>query len=295
MAIVEINQFESEIVLFFQTKEKRINVYTLASTLVSIADAAREANSIVNPGYDIEVVVTVLADGSFKAVLKTIYNNCSNLFSKQSLQAIILGIISTYIYEHTLAPNNDIKIFVDQENVIIEQNDNKIIVPKDIYEAKRLVEKSDRFKESISRTFSTLDKDRQIDGFAFTKDISEVPVCIIPRDNFSIMEDLTEDDDERAIVQHTHLQILRAILDKTNRKWEFVMGGIKIPAPVLDEVFYKDFYDHKITIAPGDLLECDLKMYQKKETMAGIYTNYKYEVIKVTRHISKDENINLFQ
>ena len=171
MATIEISQFESEIVLYFRTPETRISAYTLASTLVSVADAAREANNVVNPGYEIEVVVTALADGSFKAVLKTVFKEIGNLFSKDTLKAIIIGIISTYIYEKALAPNRDVKVVVNEQTVVIEQGDTKIIVPKNIYEAKQLVEKSSRFKESMSRTFSTIGRDEHIDGFAISRKV----------------------------------------------------------------------------------------------------------------------------
>lgn len=127
---VDVQEFEAAIVVYFGSRSKRINVYTLASTLVSIADAVKEANSIVNPGFEVQVVVDALADGSFKAVLRTIYKELGNLFSKESLRAIVLAIIATYIYEHTLAPDREVRISVDQHHTIIEQGDTKIIVPR---------------------------------------------------------------------------------------------------------------------------------------------------------------------
>jgi hypothetical protein len=296
VATIEISQFESEIVLYFRTPETRINAYTLASTLVSVADAAREANNVVNPGYEIEVVVTALADGSFKAVLKTVFKEIGNLFSKDTLKAIIIGIISTYIYEKALAPNRDVRVVVNEQTVVIEQGDTKIIVPKNIYEAKQLVEKSSRFKESMSRTFSTIGRDEHIDGFAMTKSVSEEPSVTIPRQSFQSIEAIpTDGRNEREIIQHAELQIMRAILDKSTRKWEFVWAGVTLSAPVLDDSFYREFFDHRITVAPGDVLECDLKMYQRKTSAAGIFTNYKYEVINVVRHIPRIETEKLFK
>ena len=54
---------------------------------------------------------------------------------------------------------------------------------------------------------------------------------------------------------------------------------------MLDEKFYDDFFAHKITIAPGDQLEARLKIYQSKDEDTGIYSNDRYEVIKVERHL----------
>ncbi len=59
MATVKIAQFEDTLVLHFETQGQRINAYTLASTLVSISDAAKAAkaakadNVALNPGYEI--------------------------------------------------------------------------------------------------------------------------------------------------------------------------------------------------------------------------------------------------
>lgn len=81
---------------------------------------------------------------------------------------------------------------------------------------------------------------------------------VISRETFSLLEsDLPDEQGKREIVELVELQILRAILDKTRRRREFVWQGMKISggaASILDERFYKDFSAHKITIAPGDSL-----------------------------------------
>ena len=65
MKVVDISQFEDCVILHFETEGQQINAYTLASTLVSIADAAKAANSQLNPGYEVEIVVETLGAGSF--------------------------------------------------------------------------------------------------------------------------------------------------------------------------------------------------------------------------------------
>ena len=49
MATVNIAQFEDRLVLCLETSSNKINVYTLATTLVAIADAAKAANNIGGP------------------------------------------------------------------------------------------------------------------------------------------------------------------------------------------------------------------------------------------------------
>ena len=77
---IRIEKELDEIILYFGTKQKAINAYTLASTLVAVADALKEANLQINPGYDVEVLITDLGSGSFKAVIKTIFTSIATLF-----------------------------------------------------------------------------------------------------------------------------------------------------------------------------------------------------------------------
>ena len=103
MKVVDISQFEDSVVLHFDTEGHRINAYTLASTLVSLADAAKAANSALNPGYEVEIVVESLGTGSFRAKIRALYRKNRNLFSKEVVVALVVGIIGNYIYERTLA------------------------------------------------------------------------------------------------------------------------------------------------------------------------------------------------
>jgi len=98
---------------------------------------------------------------------------------------------------------------------------------------------------------------------------------------------MPEDPDNRVITESAELQIVKAILKKSNRKWEFVWRGITISAPVVHEGFYKEFFAHEITIAPGDTLEVTLAIKQAKDPDTGIYTNVGYEVVEVHGHVPR--------
>lgn len=91
MSTIELGQFEDAFVIHFGTPTTRINAYTLATTLTNLADAAKAANSTINPGYEIEVLVETLGGGSFRAKVRTIYRGAGNLFSPQDLKTIVLS------------------------------------------------------------------------------------------------------------------------------------------------------------------------------------------------------------
>ena len=291
MTEFDIREFEQEFVIHFGSERPAINAYTLASSLVSIADAVKEANSIVNPGYEVEVIVEALGHGSFKAKVRTVYTGLGNLFSKDNLKAISLGVVAAYIHQHTLAPDVEVNVIVDDTQVVIEQGEDRVIIPRDVHDALQEVEKSEKFRRSVGKTFSVVDEDKDITsvGLAPTMD-DEPPPLEVPRDRFALVpREPGIDEPSREIVETVNLQIVRAILQKSRRRWEFVWSGHTISAPVLDDQFYEDFIAHRITIAPGDALKVELKIYQTKDESTGIFTNDRYEVLRVLGHIPRFE------
>ena len=152
MPVVEIKEFEEEFVLYFGSKPNRINAYTLASSLVSIADAVKSANSLINPGYNVEVVVEAFGQGSFKVKVKTLYEGAKNLFSKDNLKQVTLGVIAAYVFQHTLAPDVEVNVVVNENEVVIEQGETKVVVPREVHDCVQEVEKSEKFKQSIGLT-----------------------------------------------------------------------------------------------------------------------------------------------
>ncbi len=295
MQIINIEEYDNEVVLHFGGERKKINAYTLASSLVFIADAVKEANNVLNPGYDVEVLVEAFGEGSFRAKIKTVFKGTGNIFSKDTLKTIALSVLANFIYQHTLAPDSQVVVNVSDNQVVIEQGDTKIIVPKTIYDATQEVEKSEKFKQSVSRLAKTIEKDKSIESFGFTRNINdERPDIEISRGQLAILSEPEEyAEPSREIYEQVNLFIKRAILERSKRKWEFIWQGFKISAPVLDEVFYNDFFAHKVKIAPGDQLKAKLKIYQIKDDDTGIYSNDRYEVVEVVKHIPHIEQENM--
>ncbi|STQ76250.1 hypothetical protein [Grimontia hollisae] len=295
MEVVNIAEYGEEIVLHFGGERKKINAYTLATSLVSLSDAIKEANAIINPGYEVEILVEAFGEGSFRAKIKTVYGGLKNIFTANRVEAIVLGIVTSFIYQHTLAPDSDVNVIVDDTQVIIEQGDKTIIVPKTIYDAQKEVEKSEKFRKSISKSIQAVDKDKHISSFGFTRNIDDKsPDIEIPRKQFALLTTPIEiEEPQREVNEVAELQIKRAILERSKRKWEFIWRGMKISAPVSDQQFYDDFFAHRITVAPGDSLDAILTISQVRDEDTGIYTNSKYEVRTVHRHIPRTTQVEI--
>jgi hypothetical protein len=287
MQKIDIRQVGDELVLYFACQGNRINAYTLASALVGFADTAKAANNQINPGYDIEIVVEALGSGSFKARIRAVYRSARNLFSAESAKAIVLGIVATLIYDHTIAPNHDVKVEINDNSVVITQDKKEIIVPRNVYEAAKDLRRDPEIKRSVSSFFRSIDQDDSIEGVGITPKMDAPPPELQVRRE-AIHEAAvavnSPDPNQRVIREQAEIQILRAILERGKRRWEFSWRGIRISAPVTDAKFYQEFFAHRIKIAPGDTLLVTMLIHQSRDPDTGVYTNVDYEVSEVIKH-----------
>jgi len=283
---VNISELGDAFVIHFDTEGERINAYTLASTLVGIADAAKAANAAINLGYDIEVVVEAIGPGSFRALLRAVYKEAGNLFSGQNVRAVILSVVASFIYERTLAVNHPLTVEVRTDEVIVVSGSDRVVIPRNVYDATRMAEKNQQFVTSIGKTLEAASTDHDVKGIGFVPKMdSPKPDIVIPKDTMRSLEiEEGKDPDTRVIHEQCDLQIVKAILEKSVRKWEFMWRGIKISAPVIDNNFYSRFFAHQITIAPGDELSVRLAIKQTRGPQTGIYANVGYEVVEVFEH-----------
>ena len=295
MRIMDFSRLEDSIVIYFDTPKKSINAYTLGSTLVALADAAKAANSSLNPGHSVEIIVDAIGSGSFKVQIRALINNSKNIFSNQIVMGLLLGILGNYIYERTLATDDSIQIEIKTDEVIIQKGDERLVVSRKVYEATEQAKKNPKFVGAIERTMQAVHADREILGFGFVESMnSEPPQILVTRESIEKMTlETVELEGVRTITEVVDLQILKAILERGKRKWEFMWRGIKISAPITSEKFYDDFFNHEITIAPGDSLEVKLEIKQQRQEDTGIFLNKSYEVIEVYNHNPRFRQVNL--
>jgi hypothetical protein len=181
------------------------------------------------------------------------------------------------------------QIIIDEHSVIIVHGNDRVIVPRDVYEAKRQLERSSRFGNAIGQMVHGAASDNSVKGIGLkTQPDERHPPVYVPREQFAVFDSRsTESSGSREIVEIANLEISRAILERGNRRWEFYWRGIKIAAPVLDQRFYDRFFAHEITIAPGDGLRVMLRITQNANEDTGIFVNQKYEVVEVLEYIPR--------
>ena len=288
MAELRISSLSEGFALYFETPEQRINAYALASTLVALADAAKAANRRLNDGTELEIVVEALGGGSFRVRITALIRE-SGLFVKQAVPTIVLAVLANYIYDHTLAKKDPIQIQVLTDEVIVTQGDDRVIVSRQVHEATQVVSSDPDFTRHVDRMLGSVTIDDRVTGFGLSATVTgPPPEIMLPRELLEIRDSIPDEEAKTRIVEEDcDLQIVKAILERSKRKWEFKWRGVTIAAPITDPNFYTDFSSHSITIAPGDEFQARLAIKQKRDDFSGIYTNTSYEVITVYRHIPK--------
>lgn len=294
MAELRIAEFENTVVLYFQTPEPRINAYALAATLTALADAAKAAARTLNSGVDVEIVVEALSSGSFRAKVTAVARQAGLFAKNQVVTGLIIGVLSSYIYDHTLAKRQPVEVVVQTDEVIVVSGDDRIIVPRAIHDAKQMVEKDPVFVRSIDRMLGSTVIDDRVTGFGLAPSLaSPLPEVVLERKLLESRDPLEAEPKTRVVEEDADLYIVKAIMERSSRKWEFKWHGVNISAPIKDPAFYDDFARHNFTIAPGDEFQARIAIHQKRDDLSGVYSNTRYEVLHVYRHISRPKPGNL--
>lgn len=288
MAELRIAEFENTIVLYFQTPEPRVNAYALAATLVALADSAKAAARTLNSGVEIEIVVEAMSSGSFRAKVTAVAREAGLFVKNQLITGIVIGVLASYVYDHTLGKKEPVQVIVQTDEVIVVSGNDRVVVPRAVHDAKQLVEKDPNFVRSMDRMLSSAVIDDRVTGLGLAPSLdSPPPAVILNRELLEMRDPLEQEPKTRVIEEDADLYIVKAIMERSTRKWEFKWHGINISAPIKDPNFYDDFAKHNFTIAPGDEFQARIAIYQKRDDLSGVYSNTKYEVLHVYRHVSR--------
>ena len=284
--VIDLRGMEDDFVVHYGGHLHQVNAFTFANSLLALAESIRTANAIVNPGLDIEIALEALGQGSFRARIRTKKKSLRNLFSIEgAATGVVVSLVANAIWQ-AAQPAPEPKIIVNDDSVVFEYGHSKVIMPREAYEPHQQVQNVHDFREGIAKAFDELEKDEAITEFGLTHRMEDKePALHVSRDRFPIISRRLHDDQgTKQEVVRTQLQIVRAILEKSRRMWEFVWKGMRISAPVLDGEFYRKLYKRQIDLATGDVLDVDLLVKQRQIAETGIYENSAYEVRKVHAH-----------
>lgn len=289
MTSIDLTGFGDNLVLHFGVDRNEINAETLSNALLGLSNSIKCADSYINYGFDVELIIEALGRGSFKVSTRVFRRTLHNIFSEKNIKALVIGIISSAIWYH-LQPNEKITITTNNDEYVVERGNERIILPKESEKYFDSIKNNIKIREEISKTFKALNNDDNIKNIEFHSidKSNHQPDFKIEREKFAPLSRIIDNELETDSYEiDVTLMIVKAILEKSLRKWQFKLNNRPISSPILDFDFFNDFIAHKITIAPGDTLQVKLRVIREKNIELNILSKEYYEIIKVYKHNSK--------
>lgn len=290
MATLDLKKYltEPDFVVYFGGRPKEVDTYTFANSLIGLSDAIKVINSEVNPGYSIELRLEAVGEGSFKARIKEIPKTLKNAL-KFADQRIIWPILVAWFYTQVIAPDQT-NIIVNADEVIIEKDGDRIIIPREAYEKAKSLPHG-RVGAPVAKALRSVESDPNVSSLGILQDFNDdsIPALMINRADFAIVRrraEFEEDSPNRRIKSVSAvLPIVKAVFSKGNRKWDFVWNGVKIGANIEDPVFAADVMARKHKIGAGDALDVEMQIEQDYDEDAGVWMNSSYHVVKVRKFL----------
>lgn len=274
-------------VIYFGGKPNEVDTYTFANALVAFSDAFREINAQVNPGYALELRLEAVAEGSFKAKLKEIPKSLKGAL-KFGAQNLILPIFVSYLYGEVINPDKTI-VTVNDDEVVIQKGHDRIIVPRGAYDRAKALPNKGAVAAHLARAISAVDDDKNVSSLGVYKDFDtdKPPAILIERADFADVRAVASrvGGRTRTVSERATITILKAVMAKSQRKWEFVWNGVKISAAIGDPVFLADLLARKYLIGSGDGLEVTLEIEQEWDDTANVWLNTGYRVAHVENYV----------
>jgi hypothetical protein len=287
--VIDLRDFSDDsFVIHFGGDRRGMDATTFAHALTGFTEALRSINRELEPGYDLDVIIEAVGPGSFRARLRAVKKSAGNLFTATAAVGlaggITVNILSSLIYDK-MFPDDPPKITVNVDGVTVEHSGTTIIISKEVFEAKKKVEKSAPVKRHIAETLEAVNRDPHVTSLGITRKLDDpLPEFDIPRTLFPTIIAATrppEDTKDRTIEVEAQLTVKTAILERSRRKWEFYWNGITIPAPIADPTFFDRLIALEISLQHGDTFSSILRIRQVRDELTGAWKNKSYEVRKV--------------
>lgn len=286
---IYLSDISDEFVIHYGGQLHSVEANTFANSLVYLSQVIEEISFLQNPDFSVEIRIEALAEGSFRPKIKlfgkTIKSKLTPFFPEKN-QTIPILIATLALFN--FGKDDSDNITINDSEVIIAQGETKIIIERKIYDKAENIKSNKIVAKSLSDHFQTIENDSSIESFGLAKSITDKEYLFYTDrkhfNNFINIEQKTSDDKRIEIKPNQTLRLLKVILERGSRKWEFVWNGIKISAPVFDDDFWEQMRKREISISQGDAIVADLKIYQVLDPYSGIYFNEKYEIINVKSH-----------
>ena len=245
----------------------------------------------------IEVKIKALEQGSFEIHIELIEKLLDSIFSKDNINIsaeIISVVAGLYGFVKWLKSNIKKTEKVDDGVEVTLENGDKTTININVYNT---FNESKIVRESIAKQISALEKNKDISGFKFES--NETNVYISDEEFSSVVKTISSLNSEarepiKDILEDRKILIIRPSFDK-DLKWDFVFDGQKISAKMNDEAMIK-VIDNGEQFAKGDYMLVDIEVTKFYDSDLGVHliTKDSYKILRYKEHIKIEQVGKLF-
>lgn len=276
----------------FDGQQHQVDANILISSLIHTTTIVQEVNKHLNSGKKIEIKVKALEKGSFLChieLVETALDSLKNLLTKENVEvgaAIIGSVVGLIELKKFLKGSKAKEVEKSGDKTKIVNKEGHVIIIENavfnIYEHNPVV------KDALAQNFDVLNNDPAIVGYEIT-DKNEKPLVRVDKNEFNDLAKKSDEVEEgdRTIIEAASINIVRVSFEE-NLKWDFYYRGNKINAKISDPSFY-ELIDKGQAFAKGDVLEVELQINQKFDESVNTFVTKSYQVNKIIRHISRNE------
>lgn len=283
--------------IVFASEKHEVDIETLIGCLMHTSNIIQEVNRILGTEKKIEVKIKALEQGSFEIHIELIEKLLDSIFSKDNINIsaeIISVVAGLYGFVKWLKSKIKKAEKVDDGVEVTLENGDKTTININVYNT---FNESKIARESIAKQISALDKNKDISGFRFES--NETNVYISDEEFSSVVKTISSLNSEakepiKDILEDRKILIIRPSFDK-DLKWDFVFDGQKISAKMNDEAMIK-VIDNGEQFAKGDYMLVDIEVTKFYDNDLGVHliTKDSYKILRYKEHIKIEQVGKLF-
>lgn len=283
--------------IVFASEKHEVDIETLIGCLMHTSNIIQEVNRSLGTEKKIEVKIKALEQGSFEIHIELIEKLLDSIFSKDNINIsaeIISVVAGLYGFVKWLKSKIKKTEKVDDGVEVTLENGDKTTININVYNT---FNESKIVRESIAKQISALEKNKDISGFKFES--NETNVYISDEEFSSVVKTISSLNSEakepiKDILEDRKILIIRPSFDK-DLKWDFVFDGQKISAKMNDEAMIK-VIDNGEQFAKGDYMLVDIEVTKFYDNDLGVHliTKDSYKILRYKEHIKIEQVGKLF-
>jgi hypothetical protein len=303
MDLIDLTEFDDRFTIKLVGPPGLIAVNTLIETLAGFSQSLEAIGDAVDPQHELEVFVDYVAPGSINIGVRLKQHLKKNAkaytLAAGVTSQVIVGIFSSYLYDQ-IKPQQECEVDDGSDIVIVKGDNCNVKVRRQVYDLKPRIENNPKVAQGVDRALQAVDRDPAVQSLGIGTSSEAKPVVSVSRSQFVEVEHRLRRQRElfdqrrfsaleapapikvtRTLSNRAHLTVVKAVLLRSRRKWQFIWQGIKVSARITDTRFFDQLEARSIALRQGDALDAELEITQRLLSEANAWKNQEYVVTKV--------------